>query len=221
MVSLGRSMPVVPAHPAEYVARLDELAAEARAVTSDDAALAKIAADAAARIEAIAAAARAFAAREGEASRKVLLDAMERGELVVAEGEHRCVEGGGASQGRLSAAALESGSGRLPASLLRRALAAGAPAFRRCVEAGLARDPGLVGAVRVRFVVERDGRVSEAVDADRAPPDPEAWASSVKAPPVRDVIVSDCVVAALKLLAFPRPQGGSFSATYTLEVGSR
>jgi hypothetical protein len=132
---------------------------------------------------------------------------MERGEMLPPLAEGRC--------GRH-----ESLAGRLPVSALQRVVRAGWPDMKKCYEAGLRRDRTLAGAVRVRFVVARDGTVSEARDLDRGPPDPIAWGTGAGAPPVRDAEVSACVVEAFRRLVFPKPAGGAFATTYAVELGT-
>ncbi len=210
-VSLGRSMPVRPLRPELLVRELDADAARARAIATGDAELSKLAADAAARLDRIAGGARALAAAErqgnGEAARTTLLEEMERGELIVALVQQRC---GGS----------ESVAGHIPASALQRAVRAGAGAFKKCYEPALRRDPDLHGTVRVRFTVARDGTVSEAADADHGEPDPLAWGKGANTTPLGDPGVVACVLAAFQKLAVPRPEGGTFSATYAVELGS-
>jgi hypothetical protein len=221
IVSLGRSMPVRPLDPDRFVAELEADAARATAARSDDAALTKLAADMGARLASIAAAARAWAAkRDGDAepARAALLEQMERGELVVLLGDERCGKG---AAGRHSAKALESTAGRISAAALQRVIRGGSGAFEKCHASGLRRDPGLRGVVRVRFVVGPDGSVREAADAAREPPDPLAWSTAAGAPPLRDAAVSACVVDAFRKLVFPKPEGGAFQVTWSIELGVR
>lgn len=220
IVSFGRSMPVRPLHPIEFATRLDEIARDAKAAPIDDPELAKLAADAVDRLTKIAASARAFESKPGsDRARVALLDEMERGELVVVQAEQRCEKGGGASGGRFSAAALESGTGRMSAAGVQRALRSGSAAMRQCHEVALRRDPNLAGSLRVRYVVARDGTVASADAADRGPLDPFDWATPTNAPPLRDADVVACVLTAFKRISFPKPEGGTFTATYTLELG--
>jgi hypothetical protein len=210
MVGLGRSMPIRPLRPELFVAELDAEAEQANAVAIGDSDLATLAADTGHRLSTIAGGARALAAAkndgDAEAARTKLLEEMERGELQVALGDQRCTKG-------------ESAAGRLSAVSLQRAVRAGFEGFKGCHEAGLRRRPGLRGTVRVRFTVARDGKVSDAVDADSGSPDPIAWASGPNAAPLGDPEVSACVVATFRKLSFPKPQGGTFSVTYPVELG--
>ena len=133
---------------------------------------------------------------------------MERGEILVEEGVERCHTGEGLA-------------GRLPVAAIARVVRGGSGAFRACYEPALRRDPSLRGTVRVRFVVARDGSVSDASDEGRGPPDPLAWGRAGEEEAMRDAAVSACVVAAFKRLAFPRPEGGTFEATLPIELGRR
>jgi hypothetical protein len=62
--------------------------------------------------------------------------------------------------------------------------------------------------------------VSEASDEGLAPPDPLAWGLGDADAPMRPD-VSACVVAAFKRLTFPRPEGGTFGATFPIALGRR
>jgi len=212
LVALGRSMPIVPRAPEPFVAELSAEAVQAAAVKTDDPALAKLASDTAVRLTMIAAASRALTASRGpdqaDAARTTLLEEMERGEILVHEGAARCATGD-ALLGRLSAAGLA------------RVVRGGAGAFQACYEPALRRDPTLRGTVRVRFVVARDGSVSDASDVGQGPPDPLAWGRAGGEVAMRDQAVSACVVAAFKRLAFPKPEGGTFEATLPIELGRR
>jgi hypothetical protein len=220
VVGPGRSMPLRPLHPALFEATLSADAARARAAPPDPGAPARLAAGTAARLEAIAIAARALSARppgDAEPAREALLQEMERGELLVLQGGERCA---GAPAGQHSAAALESTAGRLPGSAVQRAVRAGAGAFRACHEAALRRDRTRSGAVRVAFVIGPDGAVTEAADVDLSPPDALAFGLPATAAPLRDAAVSACVLSAFRALTFPRPAGGSFSAVTAIELGA-
>jgi uncharacterized Zn-binding protein involved in type VI secretion len=73
--------------------------------------------------------------------------------------------------------------------------------FRRCYEAGLKRDPKLEGKVLVRFVIGRDGRVSDFKDGGSDIP---------------DKAVSACVVSGFGGLTFPPPKGGIVTVVYPI-----
>jgi hypothetical protein len=221
IVGVGRSMAVRPLHPELFVATLDEVAREASSMVTDDAELAKLGKDVAARLAKVVEAARALAASGADRARLTLLEEMERGELAAVEIEQRCVEGGGTSGGRLSAAAMESGAGRMSAAGLQRALRSGDAAIKRCADAGLRRSPSLSGALRIRFVVAKDGSVTSAVDANAGDPDPLDWGTATDAAPLRDATTIACMLGAFQKIAFPKPKGGTFMATTTIEIGAR
>jgi hypothetical protein len=212
LVAVGRSTPIRPRRADRFLAELDTQVARALAVKAGDADLAKLAADTAARLGKIAGAARGLATKrtpdEAEAARVALLEEMERGELPVQQGVSLCHAGEGLA-------------GQLPAAALRRVVRGGFGAFVACYEPALRRDPTLRGTVRVRFVVGRDGSVSEAADADAGAPDPLAWSLTENEEPLRSPEVSACVTAAFRRLAFPKPEGGTFSGVYPIELGRR
>jgi hypothetical protein len=181
-------------------------------VKTDDAELAKLAADTAARLVKIAESARTFQARHdtgAEPQRVSLLEEMERGEIMVQVGEARCKE-------------TEGLAGRMTGSAIQRGVRAGMDAFKKCHQAGLRRDPRLAGVVRVRFVIARDGSVRDAADADREAPDPLAWGPGANAAaPIADAEVSACVVDAFRKLTFAKPAGGTFEGTYPITLDAK
>ncbi|MEC8425197.1 MAG: AgmX/PglI C-terminal domain-containing protein, partial [Myxococcota bacterium] len=72
--------------------------------------------------------------------------------------------------------------------------------IRRCYTRELRRDPHLEGTVKVRFVIDRDGRVKYA---------------NVRASELGNVIVEGCVVEEIQKLRFPVPGGdGTVVVTY-------
>lgn len=70
--------------------------------------------------------------------------------------------------------------------------------FKRCYEAGLARDPKLTGRLSVRFVIERDGSVSDARESAPPHPDPSEANAFKDAP---EVVA--CSLAVYRGLRFP------------------
>lgn len=98
-----------------------------------------------------------------------------------------------------SAACLDASSyvrndpGRLPPEEIRRIVRANYGTYRKCYEAGLGRYAKLEGKVTLRFVIERDGTVSNAVVSDSTLPDCQ---------------VARCVRDGFKTLRFPKPRGG-------------
>jgi len=97
--------------------------------------------------------------------------------------------------------AVPSTLGRLSPDEIRAVVRANYDRVRPCYEAGLARDPKLAGRVGIRFVIERDGKVSSTRVADCTLP---------------DCAVARCVRDELKSLTFPEPEGGIVSAVYPL-----
>jgi TonB family protein len=75
-------------------------------------------------------------------------------------------------------------------------------AFRRCYEQGLARKPGLSGRVVVRFVIERDGKVSSVAVEDSTD--------------LGDKEVVQCLVREYETLVFPAPLGGIVTVVYPI-----
>jgi hypothetical protein len=93
-------------------------------------------------------------------------------------------------------------SGRLPPEVIQRTVRASFDTLRQCYEAGLGRDPNLTGKVVTRFVIGRDGSVPQATAAEGTTmPDPK---------------VSECVVAHLRGLRFPAPDGGIVTVVYPI-----
>jgi outer membrane biosynthesis protein TonB len=92
-------------------------------------------------------------------------------------------------------------NGRLPPEVIQRIVRSSFGAIRRCYDAGLARDAGLKGLVRVRFVIGRDGRVSEARDESSTLADAEVVA---------------CIVNTFAALSFPQPEGGVVTVVYPI-----
>lgn len=92
-------------------------------------------------------------------------------------------------------------NGRLPAEVIRQLIRKNFGAFRKCYEAGLGRDPKLEGLVLTRFVIERDGSVSN-VDTSKSE--------------IADSEVATCVGASFETLRFPEPDGGIVRVTYPI-----
>jgi hypothetical protein len=70
-----------------------------------------------------------------------------------------------------------------------------------CYEQGLSRNPNLQGRVSARFVIGRDGSVSNASNGGSDLPD--------------SAVVS-CVVSAFYGLSFPQPEGGIVTVVYPI-----
>lgn len=92
--------------------------------------------------------------------------------------------------------------GRMPKEAIQRIVRAAFGRMRGCYEAGLKRQPTLVGRVEVRFVIGAEGQVLAAVDTVREMSDDEA---------------RDCVVRIFSGLRFPAPEGGIVTVTYPIQ----
>lgn len=74
-------------------------------------------------------------------------------------------------------------------------------AMRACYKKALAHDPKLGGEVRVRFVIDTEGRPTGAADAGSRLHN-------------KDVVA--CVVAEISSVRFPKPEGGSAPVVYPI-----
>ncbi|HYP98165.1 MAG TPA: AgmX/PglI C-terminal domain-containing protein [Polyangiaceae bacterium] len=92
-------------------------------------------------------------------------------------------------------------SGRLPPEVIQRIVRLNFGVFRGCYEQGLARNPNLEGRVSARFVIGRDGAVSNASNGGSDLPDSG---------------VVSCVVSAFYGLKFPEPEGGIVTVVYPI-----
>jgi hypothetical protein len=92
-------------------------------------------------------------------------------------------------------------NGRLPAEVIRRIVRQNFGRFRMCYEQGLARNPNLEGRVGVRFVIGRDGSVSNVGNGGSDIPDSG---------------VVSCTISAFYGLSFPQPEGGIVTVTYPI-----
>ncbi|MEN9579285.1 MAG: hypothetical protein RJA70_2294 [Pseudomonadota bacterium] len=92
-------------------------------------------------------------------------------------------------------------SGRLPKEVIQRIVRQNFGRFRLCYEKGLATNPNLEGRVSVRFVINRDGSVSNAGNGGSSLPDSG---------------VVDCTVRGFYGLSFPKPEGGIVTVTYPI-----
>lgn len=90
-------------------------------------------------------------------------------------------------------------SGRLPPEVIQRIVRQNFGRFRLCYENGLRNNPNLQGRVAVRFVIGRDGAVSNVSNGGSDMP---------------DVGVVLCVVRSFHSLSFPQPEGGIVSVVY-------
>lgn len=92
-------------------------------------------------------------------------------------------------------------SGRLPPEVIQRIVRQNYGRFRLCYEQGLGRNPNLEGRVTVRFVIGRDGSVSNVSNGGSDLPDSS---------------VVQCVVRAFYGLSFPQPEGGIVTVVYPI-----
>ncbi len=92
-------------------------------------------------------------------------------------------------------------SGRLPPEVIQRIVRQNYGRFRMCYENGLRSNPNLEGRVTVRFVIGRDGSVSNVGNGGSDLPDPG---------------VISCVVSAYYGLSFPQPEGGIVTVVYPI-----
>ncbi|MBX3189206.1 MAG: AgmX/PglI C-terminal domain-containing protein [Labilithrix sp.] len=93
-----------------------------------------------------------------------------------------------------------SARGREPATI-REIVLRGAGGFRACYEKGVARKKSLAGAVRVRFVIQPSGKVSDVTDEGSALPDAE---------------VVKCIMRKFGELTFSPSAGGPETVVYPL-----
>jgi hypothetical protein len=94
-------------------------------------------------------------------------------------------------------------SGRLPPEVIQRIVRQNYGRFRGCYEQGLTRNPNLEGRVVTRFVINRDGAVSQAQNGGSDLPDAQ---------------VSSCIINTFYGLSFPAPEGGIVSVTYPIAL---
>ena len=92
-------------------------------------------------------------------------------------------------------------SGRLPPEVIQRIVRQNYGRFRMCYEQGLAANPNLEGRVQVRFVIGRDGAVSNVSNGGSDIPDSN---------------VVQCVIRAYYGLSFPQPEGGIVTVVYPI-----
>jgi hypothetical protein len=92
-------------------------------------------------------------------------------------------------------------SGRLPPEVIQRIVRQNYGRFRMCYEQGLAKNPNLEGRVTVRFVIGRDGSVSNVSNGGSDIPDSG---------------VVGCVIRNYYGLSFPQPEGGIVTVVYPI-----
>jgi hypothetical protein len=92
-------------------------------------------------------------------------------------------------------------SGRLPPVVIRQVVRGSYAVFRGCYERGLATNPKLEGKVTVRFVIQRDGTVSDVTNGGSDLPNDD---------------VVKCVLQGFVALRFPAPVGGIVTVQYPI-----
>lgn len=91
-------------------------------------------------------------------------------------------------------------SGRIPPEVIQRIVRQNYGRFRACYESALRGNPSLQGRVSVRFVIGRDGRISNVGAGGDIP----------------DAGVVSCVSRAFYGLSFPQPEGGIVTVSYPI-----
>jgi hypothetical protein len=92
-------------------------------------------------------------------------------------------------------------NGHIPPEVIQRIVRQNYGRFRQCYEMGLRTNPNLTGRVTARFVIGRDGAVTNAMNGGGDLP---------------DSTVTSCVVSAFYGLSFPAPDGGIVTVTYPI-----
>ena len=110
------------------------------------------------------------------------------------------IEPSGDDKGKVRAGAT-SVNGRLPPEVIQRIVRQNQGRFRACYTDGLSRNPSLEGRVSVRFVIGRDGTVSNVANGGSDLPDPKVVA---------------CVERVFERMTFPQPEGGIVTVSYPL-----
>jgi hypothetical protein len=91
--------------------------------------------------------------------------------------------------------------GRLPSEVIQRIVRQNFGRYRFCYEQGLRGNPNLQGRVAVRFVIGRDGAVSQVQNGGSDMPDAN---------------VVSCVVRSFYGLSFPAPENGIVTVNYPI-----
>ncbi len=92
-------------------------------------------------------------------------------------------------------------NGRIPPEVIQRIVRQNFGRFRLCYEGGLRQNPTLNGRIVTKFVIGRDGAVSQAADGGSDLPNQE---------------VVSCVVRSFNALSFPAPEGGVATVSYPI-----
>ncbi len=140
------------------------------------------------------------------AVRAVAREGFERGELVFATGgEFRKLDFACRKDERGTLLITQHVNGRLPPEVIQENVRARFDRLGACYDEGLGRDPRLTGKVLVRFVVGRDGSVTN------------VGAGKVEDGPLNDERVVECILAEFRQMKFPSPEGGIVTVTYPLQ----
>jgi hypothetical protein len=89
----------------------------------------------------------------------------------------------------------------LPPELIQRVVRQNYGRFRACYEIGLRTNPNLTGRVTARFIISRDGSVTNAANGGSDLPNSE---------------VVSCVVSTFYGLSFPSPENGIVTVSYPI-----
>lgn len=129
--------------------------------------------------------------------RPTIADVMKRPDVVLPEEQpgRRRFRGPQVRMGAVSV------SGRLPPEVIQRIVRQNFGRFRLCYENGLRNNPNLIGRVAVRFVIGRDGAVSNVGNGGSDMP---------------DVGVIRCVVKQFYSLEFPQPEAGIVTVVFPI-----
>jgi hypothetical protein len=92
-------------------------------------------------------------------------------------------------------------SGHLPPEVIQRIVRQNYGRFRVCYESGLRSNPNLTGRVTARFIIGRDGAVTNAANGGTDLPDSK---------------VVSCVLSAFYGLSFPSPENGIVTVSYPI-----
>ena len=92
-------------------------------------------------------------------------------------------------------------SGRLPPEVIQRVVRQNNGRFRACYEGGLRTNPNLTGRVTARFIISREGAVSNVANGGSDLPDSK---------------VVSCVLGAFYGLSFPSPENGIVTVSYPI-----
>ncbi len=102
---------------------------------------------------------------------------------------------------RLTPAGVTSVSGHLPPEVIQRIVRQNYGRFRGCYESGLGANPNLTGRVTARFIIDREGAVSNAANGGSDLPDSK---------------VVSCVLSQFYGISFPPPENGIVTVSYPI-----